>query len=253
MSDPCCPCDVLVHPPPPDIPPGLAVLPRQWAGFLEYRRAMLGETPLHAPLAAWRARGAGDLGVMLLEMWAYVLDVVGFYDARTATESYIRTAVLPLSQRQLVSLLGYHPKPAVSAAATLAVQADGADPVVLAAGTAFRSEAFGDQPPQIFETDADATIWPQRNSWRLAPIRGDVFDGRLLFAQGQARLTIGQVAVVASGATRAAARVTALTSETALDGATYVRVDLDPAPVSLVGGALSDLSITAVTQQANPN
>ena len=30
---------------------------------------------------------------MLLEMWAYVLDVVGFYDARIANESYLRTAV----------------------------------------------------------------------------------------------------------------------------------------------------------------
>jgi hypothetical protein len=105
MAEPCCPCDILGHPPPPDIAPGLTVLPRQSAGFVEYRRAMLSEIPLHGALAAWRARGTGDLGIMLLEMWAYVLDVIGFYDARIADESYLRTALLPLSAQRLVALL----------------------------------------------------------------------------------------------------------------------------------------------------
>ena len=253
MADPCCPCDVLVHPPPPDIAPGLAVLPRQWAGFVEYRRAMLREIPLHGALAAWRARGTGDLGIMLLEMWAYVLDVVGFYDARIANESYLHTAVLPLSAQRLVALLGYRPKPAVSSAVRLAVFADGADPVLLPAGTAFRSEAFGNEPPQVFETGAAATIWPQRNSWRLAPIRGGVFDGRLLFAGSRARLAVGQIVVLAQGSTRAAARVKALTSETALDGDTYVHAELQPPPTSLTGVPLAGLTITAVTQQASAN
>ena len=31
------------------------------------------------PLQDWRAREGDDLGVMLLEMWAYVLDVLAFY------------------------------------------------------------------------------------------------------------------------------------------------------------------------------
>src|SRR5438046_10448497 len=142
MPDPCCPCDVIVHPPPPDIAPGLALLPRQWAGFAEYRRAMLAGIPPYAALAAWRARGTGDLGVMLLEMWAYVLDVVGFYDARIANESYLHTGVLPLSAEQLVALLGYRPKPPVSSAVRLAALADGADPVLLPARTAFGAAAL---------------------------------------------------------------------------------------------------------------
>ncbi|MCW3475298.1 baseplate J/gp47 family protein [Limobrevibacterium gyesilva] len=253
MPDPCCPCDATQHPPPPDIPPGLASLPRQWAGFVEYRRAMLAGIPAHPALASWRARGAGDLGVMLLEMWAYVLDVVGFYDARIADESYIRTAKLPLSAQRLVRLLGYRPKPAVSAAATLALVADGADSVVLPPGTAFRSEAFGDEPPQVFEITASTTIWPQRNTWRLAPVRGDVFAGRLLFAQGTARLAVGQVVVLSGAGIRLAARVRTLASERALDGATYVRADLDPPPTALAGTALSDIAIVALTQQASPN
>jgi predicted phage baseplate assembly protein len=214
---------------------------------------MLSEIPLHGALAAWRARGTGDLGIMLLEMWAYVLDVIGFYDARIADESYLRTALLPLSAQRLVALLGYRPKPAASAAVRLAAFADGADPVLLPAGTAFRSEAFGKEPPQVFEIGAATTIWPQRNSWRLAPIRGDMFDGRLLFAGNRARLAVGQIVVLAQGSTRAAARVTALVSEAALDGNTYVHAVLDPPPTSLIGVSLAGLKITAVAQQASAN
>src|SRR5439155_6788255 len=166
MPESCCPCDRLEHPPPPDIPPGLAALPRQWAGFPEYRRAMLAATAGPPALAGWRVGERGDFGVMLLEMWAYVLDILGFYDARIAEESYLRTAKLATSPPRLVRLLGYRPRPAVSAAATLALLAEGADPVTLPPGTAFRSEPFGQEPPQIFETRSETIIWPQRNQWR---------------------------------------------------------------------------------------
>ena len=36
----CCPCDTLIHPAKPDIPAGLSALPRQLAGFPEYRLAI---------------------------------------------------------------------------------------------------------------------------------------------------------------------------------------------------------------------
>src|SRR5438045_4509803 len=162
---------------------------------------------------------------MLLEMWASVLDVVGFSAARIANVSYLHTAVLPLSAQRLVALLGYRPKPAVSTAVRLAALADGADPVLLPAGTAFRSEAFGNEPPQVFETGAAATIWPQRNSWRLAPIRGGAFDGRLLFAGSRPRLAGGQIVVPARGSTRPAARGKAPPSDTALHRPTAVHAD----------------------------
>ena len=44
---------------------------------------------------------------MLLEMWAYVSDVLGFYDERIANETYLRTAHRRPSLRRLVELLGY--------------------------------------------------------------------------------------------------------------------------------------------------
>src|SRR5436309_1668589 len=108
-------------------------------------------------------------------------------------------------------------------------------------------------PPPDIAPGLAVTIWPQRNSWRLAPIRGGVFDGRLLFAGSRARLAVGQIVVLAQGSPRAAARVKALTSETALDGDTYVHAELQPPPTSLTGVPIAGLTITAVTQQASAN
>lgn len=142
--------------------------------------AMLGQIRVHrifddpsaAPLADWRARETGDLGVMLLEMWAYVLDVLGFYDERIANETYLRTAVRPESLLRLVELIGYHPRPALAARVTLALLAEeGNGPVAVPPGVAFRSGPFGDEPPQVFESGAPAAIDPRRNEWTLAPIR----------------------------------------------------------------------------------
>jgi hypothetical protein len=143
FEDQSCGCGPVPHPAPPDIPAGLAALiERQAAGFAEYREAMLGAITARPPLAGWRARGEADLGVMLLEAWAYVLDVTGFYDARTAERAFIGTAPDQASAQRLAALLGHRARGAMAARATLALEADGADHVTLPRGTGFRSEAF---------------------------------------------------------------------------------------------------------------
>jgi hypothetical protein len=69
-----CVCDCLVHPAPLAIGAGLPSLPRQIAGFAEFRRALLGAIPRLAQrypvLVDWRARDRQDFGIMLLECWA---------------------------------------------------------------------------------------------------------------------------------------------------------------------------------------
>src|SRR6185312_5322281 len=91
------------------LPAGLTALPRQVRGFAE-----VGHEP--GPRAGWRPSG-NDFGLMWLEMWAYVADVLGFYDERVANETYIRTAVRWPSLRRIVELLGYTPSVGVSAKA----------------------------------------------------------------------------------------------------------------------------------------
>jgi hypothetical protein len=194
MTQANCPCDDFVHPALLAIDAGLSVLPRQIAGFAQFRHAMLQALPTRPELAGWRARGDQDLGVMLVEMWAYVCDVVAFYDETIAHEAYLRTARLTPSVRRLVGLLGYRPRPAVAARARLAVTADGRVPQVLPAGTAFRSAAFGSEPPQVFELDADTRVHPLLNGWSLQPVRPDAIPTgatQLLLASDTAKVRPG--------------------------------------------------------------
>ena len=234
-----CPCDVCVHPAPLDIGAGLTTIPRQIASFPRFRHAMLSELPTKAALAGWRARGDEDLGVMLIEMWAYVCDVVSFYDETIAHESYLRTARLSPSVRKLVGLLGYRPRPAVSARARLALLAEGRLRVAVPAGAAFRSGAFGAEPPQVFELDQDSSVHPLLNRWALAPTRPvtNPSGSVQLFERGTARVKVGDhLLVLDNGIPVAdAATVMGVEKTTGADGNSYVKVTLDQswAPMQL--------------------
>ena len=166
-NPPNCPCDTWVFPVPPIIPAGLTSLPRQIGTFGDFRQAMLRKIPDYPALADWRARNEEDLGVMLLEMWAYVCDNLSFYDKLTADESYLPTASLPSSLRKIVALLGYIPRPATASQAVVAAWADGLKEIVIPQGVGLRSGAFDAEAPQVFEISADTPIHPLHNQWRL--------------------------------------------------------------------------------------
>ena len=245
--DGSCGCGAPPHPPPPVIPPGLPSLAlRQLAGFPEYREAMLSAIPTRPALAGWGARGEADLGVMVLEGWAYVLDVTGFYDARVAERSYLATAPDATSAARLTALLGHRPRPAMAARVTLAAEVDGADPVKLPRGTAFLSEPFDGEPPQVFELAQETVLWPARNRWQLAPVRTDVFDGTLRFLPGRGPAVGAVITVWGSGAA-AAVRVAAVETELGVDGARYLRVTPEASSAAglamLVGRPLSQLQV----------
>ena len=164
-------CDEPGQSPLETIPAGLSSLPRQVRGFAEVRRDLLralGREP--GALEGWRPSG-DDFGLMWLEMWAYVSDVLGFYDERAANESYIRTAVRRTSLRRIVELLGYTPSAGVAATAVVAALADGAEAVLLPPATGFRSSAFGAEAPQVFETTAAQSIHPLKNQWKVTSFK----------------------------------------------------------------------------------
>jgi hypothetical protein len=237
MSDPACPCDIRVFPPPLNIPAGLAVLPRQLAGFPEFREAMLAalspEAITYPVLGQWRASDPGDFGLMLLEMWAYVCDVIAFYDQAHANEAYLRTAVLQASQRRLAALIGYIPRPEIASSALLAALVDGRLPVLLPSGTAFRSDAFGAEPPQVFETSADLTVSPDANQWGVVPPRSTVLSGTvsyLLLDPASARVQRDDLLWLemsgGSGPVTWIGRAAQVGVVTLADGGRYTRVDL---------------------------
>ena len=263
----CCPGPV--HPPLPDIPSGLSQLPRETALFGGWRAAMLRAIGDHPALAGWTADSDGDLGVMLVEAWAYVLDVLSFYDARIAERTYLGTAAEAEIAAEIVSLLGYVPRPALAATVDLVLRAEGgSDPVIVPDRTRFRSEAFGSEPPQMFEVLGEEKIWPQRNQWTFAPWRRPEFVAPLRFLPGATPPVGAVLALTASHAPRAAGRVAQVNTEAASDLERYQVVAfedpdcLDPllgadratircyAMAMRIGTALQTPSATAAVSQA---
>ena len=229
-----CPCDKFIHPPGLKIRAGLTSIPRQIAGFPEFRSAMLAAIGGEVALADWRARGEDDLGIMLLEMWAYVCDVLAFYDEVIAHETYLRTIRRRPSLRKLIELLGYLPCPAVAASVKLALLVEGHKPVTLPTGTAFRSGAFDSEPPQVFETTSSAVVHPLFNSWSLAPIpkptigTGGGNTSQLLLEPYSVNLEVNDVILVRvlSPARTRTGKVNSVTTITGQDGNQYTQVTL---------------------------
>ena len=77
-----------------------------------------------------------------------------------------------------MELLGYVPAPGVAGSATVAAIAEGRTATSLPARTGFRSDAFDDQPPQVFETSAREQIHPFKNEWQIGPVKNNLLQQR---------------------------------------------------------------------------
>lgn len=128
---------------------------KDWAGFTT---SMLNYASVIMP--NWDTSSEGDFGVMMVELVAYVLDILSFYGDRLTQEAYLPTATQRLSILNIAQLLGYVPVNGSPATGTVTFQTDNPGAAVtLAAGTQV-STGFvtsADQPI-IYETDAPITI-----------------------------------------------------------------------------------------------
>ena len=153
-------------------PPDLPQISDRVDDFAGFRRALLRPLPGEQAIGPWRP-APGDLGLQVLEWWAYLGDVLTFYNERIANESYLRTATQPGSVANLVALLGYQPAPGLAATGSLAAvrsAAHPAEPLVVPAGLPVASVATAGVPSQTFEVDAAASFTgPSSLSVALAP------------------------------------------------------------------------------------
>ncbi len=137
-------------------PPGLGSIAYRAGDFGELRRALLTPQAGEQAIGDWRP-APGDLGLQALEWWAYLGDILTFYNERYANESYLRTATRPQSVANLVGLLGYTPAPGVAATGVVAAARKpgfASEPLVVPAGMKIASTASAGVPAQTFEVDA---------------------------------------------------------------------------------------------------
>lgn len=173
-------------------PPGLRELvfrPGTYETFLE---RMLDEVPLQPALGNETAERSGaslngpwshggerwDVIPALLDAWAAVGDVLGFYQERLLNEGFLRTAVEPFSQLQLSASLGFGPEHGMAAGTWLAFSVaagPGAAPsVALPAGTGAESVPGPGEDPQPYETSAPLVARPEWNAMTLLPATMEV-------------------------------------------------------------------------------
>jgi hypothetical protein len=151
--------------------PGLDALAYRIGTFATFRAGMLYDASTEPSLRRWTARQRGDHGIALLELWAYVADILTFYQERAANESFLRTARLRDSVLRLAGLVGYEPAPGVSASALLAFVLDAGKRVELKPGLRVKSVPGPGERPVTFETEALLDARSELNAVPVAPLR----------------------------------------------------------------------------------
>jgi hypothetical protein len=155
-----CPCGVPHFPVEVCNAPGLSAISYRVGDYLAFRDKLLRPQAGETQLTGWQPGAHGDLAVQMVEWWAYLADILTFYNEQIANQSYLDSATLPENVNHLVQLLGYRPRPALGAKVTLAglLAAGARIPVTLPLGMQVQSKPGPGSTPQVFELDAASQL-----------------------------------------------------------------------------------------------
>ena len=163
--DTCGCCGAETGEPAVTNPPGRSSLAYRSGTHTSVLRRML--DGLGTRLPTLLARTTDDAGVVLLDAWATVADVVTFYQERIANEGFLRTATERRSVLELARAIGYELRPGVAAGTWLDFRVETAPgapaTAVVAKGTGVRSVPAQGQLPQTFETSEELVADVARN------------------------------------------------------------------------------------------
>lgn len=176
-----CGCCTVPNPATPALiqnRPGLTAVRYRIGTFATFREAMIERIPQAEvevdgaklrPLVNFTARTSADYGIAVIELWAYVADILTFYQERTVNEAYLRTALLRESVLGLCRLLDYKPAPGSAAEALLAVVLEKGKQLVVPVGLRIQSVPGPGEKPQKFETVETQKTDAILNSVRIFP------------------------------------------------------------------------------------
>ncbi|UNU42352.1 putative baseplate assembly protein [Sphingopyxis sp. YF1] len=167
----------------PDNRPGLASIAYRIGTHPEFFDRMQWQLPRHNvngedepplfPLAALRARAAGDPTIALFDGFAATLDVLSFYSERVANEAYLGTATQRRALVEMARMIGYEPAPGVAASVALSFTVEASDDPYRAVEIPVGVQAMSvptrkGELPQVFETTQPITA---RAEWNAMPAR----------------------------------------------------------------------------------
>jgi len=132
------------------------------------------------------ATGDEDLAVAFAELFAYMSDILGFYQDCRANESYIRTATLAQSLIDLTALIDYRVPPGASAETLQAFFVKEGLAGTVPQAYRVQSKASGANPALTFETSRAIDVASTRNALHIA---GWNRSSRVINATGVQRLS----------------------------------------------------------------
>jgi hypothetical protein len=110
----------------------------------------------------WEPAGeASDFGTLLVELFAYMGDVMHYYIDRTASEAFIATAVRRQSMLYIADMLGYTPVGQHGAIVELTFTLDptATEDVTLTKGTMIHNEPANAEEMVVFELESAVTLY----------------------------------------------------------------------------------------------
>lgn len=155
--------------------PGLSKISYRVGTYASFRQAMI-ETIAKSPeLNEWKARQSDDYGIALLEMWAYIADILTFYQERIANEFFLRTALYRDTIIRLAAMLDYKLNPGVAASTYLVFFTEKDTKVSIPVGLKVQSLPGQDEKPQKFETIEAIDALSDLNEMKLQSITEEQF------------------------------------------------------------------------------
>jgi hypothetical protein len=91
----------------------------------------------------WTSRDSSDFGIVLIELFSYMGDLLNYYIDRAANESFISTATQRDTVLRIAQLLNYTPNDINPAAGQITLTNRSTDPVEVKAGSLFSTAADG--------------------------------------------------------------------------------------------------------------
>jgi uncharacterized phage protein gp47/JayE len=121
----------------------------------------------------WQPGSLADFGVMMVEAFSYMGDILSYYGDRAANEAYLSTATQRQSILNIAELLGYIPGNRNAATGTVTVTNNDVVDFTMPKGFQFLTDYVADiDSPIIFEVDEE-TVIPAAGSVAVAVTEGE--------------------------------------------------------------------------------
>jgi hypothetical protein len=133
--------------------------------YLSIKQDILDRASVMIP--EWTARNSSDFGMVLVDLWAYIGDVLHYYVDRAAAETYLETATQKSSVLAIANLLDYRPLFQTASSGTVTIAATNAahsNTITIPANTGFVAPATDSLPAVYFTSTASASMGPSVSS-----------------------------------------------------------------------------------------